>query len=124
MSDEATAINAEADLREAIRDAYETASRALHDSTEWESVQYPNDKTVYDYFETRLVDAAKCYFYRRSGNLEAALRDEIAHLKDVIEENERQAGRAIDQAKYDAAHEAEKELRNEFRQRGWTRYEW
>lgn len=74
ISDEEASINAEADLREAIRDAYETAKRG--------------DQTIYGYLEQRLVDAALCYFYKRSGNFEAALRDEIRKQKEQIEDLE------------------------------------
>lgn len=85
MNDEQIAIEAEADLRDAIHDAYETASRAIHDSTEWESVAYPNDRTVYEYLANNIVLAAKNYFYKRSGNIEAALKDELFSMRRALD---------------------------------------
>lgn len=51
------------------------------------------------------------------------LRNEVAYLNDRISEAEHQAARAIEDMKHEAMAEAEREMRNEFRQRGWTRDE-
>lgn len=51
------------------------------------------------------------------------LRNEVAYLNDRVSETEQQASRAIEDAKHDAMAEAEREMRSEFRQRGWTRDE-
>ena len=69
---------AEADLRQAIHDAIESASGAVHDSTDWWS------GGEYSTLEERLVNAAKCYFYRRSADVEAALKDELNAMRDRV----------------------------------------
>lgn len=46
--------------------------------------------------------------------------DEITHLRGQVAETEKQAARAIEEAKHDAEVEAERAMRHEFRSRGFT----